>query len=405
MVGKRFGQALAESTDSWHDWLEPIIRAIGETEEAERNHDLLVGYVRGIADAQPTVVESLKQRTANSPLLAPVLPRLCSIDGFTASDIALMIAALQNGLLSPEQLTWETVRLGIRDASPEMMSLLLDALLRHSGAGFAQALVLLGYHVHSDRNRLEAFRPQIRTIAENVLRWRWRNLPDPDGACHHFENVISWLFEQGPDDPDAALSLSKAVAGSTGYASTKTLESVLPLLLSRFPEVAWPLIGWAIVAGDPRQHSHFELMLGEPPWRRHGESTAPILNLPDDTLFAWCHAHPDRAPAFAARTVSLLEVDGDSDGGLCVHPVMIRLIEEFGDRENVTDAAIRSMDAKGWFRTEASLWTPYRQPMKQLRGHSSPTVRRWAETTLRRMNKAVENARARDEEREARVED
>ena len=403
MAGE-FGQALAKSMDSWHEWLEPIIRAIEETEEAERNYDLLVGFVRSIADEQPTVVDDLKQRAANSPLLAPVLPMLCSTDGFTAPDIALMAAALQNGLLSPGQLTWETVRLGIRDASPEMMSLLLDALLRHSGEGFAQALVLLGYYVYPDRNRLEAFRPQIRTIAENALCWPWRNLPDTDRACHHFENFISWLFEQGPDDPDAAaaaLSLSKAVAGITDYDCTETLESVLPLLLSRFPEVAWPLIGSAIVTGDLRQHSHFESLLGEPLWRKHGESTAPILNLPENTLFAWCHAHPDRAPAFAARTVSFLGVDNDSDSGLCVHPVMIRLIEEFGDRRNVIDAAIGSMGTKVWIGTVASLWTPYRQPMKQLLAHSSPTVRRWAKTTLRWMNKAAEDARVRDEEWEA----
>ena len=137
-------------------------------------------------------MEDLKQRAANCPLLTQVLPMLCSIDGFTSPDIVLMVAALEGGLLSPRQLTWETIRLGIRDASPEMMSPLLDALLCHSSEGFAQALDLLGYHVYSDRNRLEAFRPQIRTIAKNALRWPWRNLPGVDMASHHFKDII-WV--------------------------------------------------------------------------------------------------------------------------------------------------------------------------------------------------------------------
>ena len=110
--------------------------------------------------------------------------------------------------------------------------------------------------------------------------------------------------------------------------------------------------------------------------------------------------HPPSPPG----PVSFLGVDDDSDSGLCVHPVMIRLIEEFGDRKNVTDAAIRSMGTKVWFGTEESLWTPYRQPMKQLLAHSSPTVRRWAKTTLRWMNKAIEDAHVRDEEWDARGE-
>ena len=409
MAGE-FGQALAEPTDSWADWLEPIIQAIGETEEteeAERNYDLLAGFVRGIADEQPAVVEALKQRAAHCPLLTQVLPMLCSINGFTSSDIALIVAALEGGLLSPRQLTWETVRLGIRDASPEMMSPLLDALLCHSSEGFTQALDLLGYHVYSDRNLLEAFRPQIRTIAKNALRWPWRNLSDTGMAYHRFKDIILWMFEQGPDDPDtadAALSLSKAVAGITDYDCTETLEAVLPILLSQFPEVAWPLIGSAIVREDPRQSFLFELMLNESRWQKHGESTAPILNLPEDTLFAWCHAHPDQAPAFAARTVPFLEVDGDDESGLRVHPVMIRLIEEFGDRKDVIDATIRSMGTKVWIGAEASLWTPYWKPMKQLLAHSSPTVRHWAKTTLRWMKRASKDAHVRDEEWEARVE-
>ena len=227
-------------------------------------------------------------------------------------------------------------------------------------------------------------------------------------ASHHFKDIILWMLEQGPDDPDtagAAYSLSKAAAGIQDYDRTRALELVLPILLSRFPEVAWSLIGSAIVRQDPRQSFLFESLLSEPSWQKHGESPAPILNLPEDTLFAWCCAHPDRAPAFAARTVPFLEMDGDSESGLRVHPVMIRLIEEFGDCKNVTDAAIRSMEAKVWIKTEESRWTPYVQPMKQLLAHPSPTVRRWAKAILRWMKRASKDAHVRDEEWKARVED
>ncbi len=404
---REFGQALAESMDSGDDWLEPIIQAIEQTEEAERSYNLLVGFVRGIADQQPAVVEDLKQRAANCPLLTPALPMLCSIDGFTSSDIVLMVATLQNGQLSPRRLTWAIVGPGLWNVPPKVISPLLDAMLHHSGEGFAQALDLLGHHVYSDHNRLEAFRPQIRTIAENALCWPWRNLRGTDMASHHFKDIILWMLEQGPDDPDASavvLALSKAAAGIQDYDRTHALKLVLPILLSRFPEVTWPLIGSAIVQGDPRQYSPFKSLLSEPLWRRYGESTAPILNLPEDTLFAWCRAHPNRAPAFAAKTVPFLGVDSDSDNGLCVHPIMIRLIEEFGDCKNVTDAVYSSMGSKVWIGTEESLWAVYRQPLEELLANSSPNIRRWAKATLRRMERESQDAHGRDEEWKARVE-
>jgi len=412
-MAREFGQALAESADSWKDWLEPIIRVIEETEEAERNYDLLVGYVRGIADEQPTVVEDLKQRAAETTFLAPALPMLCSHPGFTPSDIALMIAALQNRLLPPRWLSWGIVYPGLRNAPPELMIPLLDAMLRHSSKGFAGALNLLGFHVYPDRNRLEAFRPQIRTIAEDALRWPWRDLPDADMVPHHFRDIVLWMLERGPADPDAsatALALSKAAANITDSGRMYRLEAVLPILLSRFPGVAWPLIGSAIVGNDPRQRFLCESMLGKQPGSSRGqelddgENCVPILHLPEDTLFAWCHAHPERAPAFAAKTVPFLASNEDGKDCLSMHPVMIRLIEEFGDREDVTDAVVGTLLTKPRFVPEEGWWTTYHQLVTKLLGHANPKVRRWAKAVLRELQRWIEHARVRDAEGEARVE-
>ena len=57
-----FGVALAGLADSPLDWLEPIILSVVETPEGERNYDLLSGYVTGIAEDYPDIVEAIKQR-------------------------------------------------------------------------------------------------------------------------------------------------------------------------------------------------------------------------------------------------------------------------------------------------------------------------------------------------------
>lgn len=396
--------------------MEPIIQAIEDTEEAERNYNLLVGFVQGIADEQSDVIESLKRRAAESSILAPALPLICSFQGFTPSDIALMVDALQNELLSPRWLSWETVRPGLQNVLPELMIPLLNAMLHHSGEGFAGALNILGHYVYLDHNRLEAFRPQIRTIAENALRWPWRNPSDTNMAIMtsgHFKDIISWMLDRGPDDSDAsatALALSKAAVNVTAYDRIYRMESILPILLSRFPGVVWPLIGSAIVGNDPRPHFLCQSMLGEQPGSSRGqkpgdgEICAPILQLPEDTLFAWCHAHPERAPAFAARTIPFLASNEGGTDSLSVHPVMLRLIEEFGDREDVTEAIIGTLLTKSRFVPEEGWWTTYHRLATKLSGHSNPKVRQWAKVTLRKLGRLIQHARVRDAEMEARVE-
>ena len=65
-----FGQAIADLAELPLDWLEPIIEALGEVPESERDFDLLTGYLVGINEVYPEKVEQLKERAAASEVLA-----------------------------------------------------------------------------------------------------------------------------------------------------------------------------------------------------------------------------------------------------------------------------------------------------------------------------------------------
>ena len=412
-MAREFGQAIGEITDSQDnrrelliqdDWLELIIQALEKVPEAERNYDLLKGYIQNIAEDQPAMVEHLKQRATKEPLLIPVLQMLCALLRFSASDTDLIIKVLQDGSLPPSMLTGA----GIWDSEPEVVTPLFDTLLEHSNEGLASAIKLMEVYVYGNRDRLNAVCPQIQKMAAFVSHWPWEiNMMSGDLVRHGFRSILTPMLEQGPGDRNAsavALALSKAVSQIKGYEGYRVMEPLLPILLSRFPAIAWPLIGTAIVTAEPHQSHRFELLLREPGRKRHGESTAPILSLPEDTLFAWCHAHPERAPAFAARTVSFLGSQDHGGNGLYVHPVMIRLIEEFGNRKDVTEASYEAMGNKGFVELEESLWMPYQKPLMKLLDHPNPTVQRWAKNGLRWLRKVLEDSRLRDAEREARVE-
>ena len=333
---------------------------------------------------------------------------MCSTLGLSPPDIALMVTALQDGLLSPGCLTWKTIGTGLRNASPSVVCPLFDAMMDHSREGFAGALELLGLYAYGHHNGLEEFRLQIRKIADNALRWPWRNLPNSDMARNYFDDFLTWMLERGPDDPEAsatARALAKAAVNVTDYDQTHTLKTVLPILLSKFPGVVWPLIGSAIVEDDPRQRFLFETMLRAPSWLDCGETCAPILKLPEDTLFAWCHAHPEHAPVFVAKTVPFLLSGGNIDDGPRVHPVMMRLIEEFGNREDLVYAVDTAMWANVRPVPEEHLWITYREQVTKLLPHPCLNVRRWAKAMLRRLGDLIDHSRVRDAEMEARIED
>ena len=52
-----------------------------------------------------------------------------------------------------------------------------------------------------------------------------------------------------------------------------------------------------------------------------------ILNVPEDILFAWCHANPDVGPAFLAQFIPVLESQRPQAGGNTLHPIAKRLLD------------------------------------------------------------------------------
>ena len=280
---------------------------------------------------------------------------------------------------------------------------LIDIMLDHGAEAFAVAMGLMESCTRGARGKIADFRSQIRKSAESFTRWK--QLRKHQGAAADFERIVHWMLEQGRKDGDAratALALAKALVNVEGHREGRFLKPMIPKLLSAFPEITWPLIGQAIVSDRQREGHLAHELRGRRP--ADGESNPIILSLPEDTLFAWCHAHPDRAPAFAAGVVPVLAGSKLEASERSLHPVMIRLIDEFGDREGMLQAVQDNIRTPSRSGSLASRFALYKEPLTTLRSHPKPKVRRWAKATLRGLATMIENAHDEEEEREARGE-
>ncbi len=398
-----FGQSIASATDSPLEWLERIILAVSETPENERNFDLLAGFIVGIAEDHPDVVNRMKQRVTLSSELAPALPLFCWRLGITSSDIGLVISALEADLLPPWRLMqWalggELAKVPIHGVVP-----LFDAMLDHSAEAYVAGMELMGMYVFGEIERLDNLRPQVRKVAENLSRWE--PLLGRTTLNHHFGKIMKWMLKKGRQDNDAratAFALSKAMVNVVDWNNERVIEPVIPMLLSDFPEVTWPLIGQAIVS-DRKRAWRFEHLLGDLSFNR--EKAPAILYLPEDTLFAWCHAHPDSAPAFVATIVPVLTTyQADAPEQVFLHPVMNRLLDEFGDREDILRSLALNIGNFCWTGSVTTYYSLYQAPLTTLCEHPRRQVRRWARSMLYRLDDAIKNARDEDQEEEARWE-
>ena len=400
------GISIARLTETPTEWLEAIVRATSATPEDIRNYDLLSGYVTGVAMSHPTDADAFMQRAARVPALAPVIPQIASRLGIKTSDVQLAIYALLSGFLPPRRLhAWALGRV-LTEVPARVVARLFDALTTHSYEGFTATCTLMGMYAYGDFCKLEALRPQVVGLAKNAELWRAnsdRQSPGQQVSEHHFEKIMKWMLAKGKDDPFAratALVLAKWVADVKDLRDVGIIKSILPVMLADFPEIVWPLLGNAVVS-DGQRAVRLKYMLGDrlSVWHK---SNPVILHLPEDTLFAWCHAHPERAPAFLTSILPITKAPQSDQPDEVMHPVMLRLVEEFGDREDVKEATMSNIHSYTTVGSLASHFSLYEDMFKKLRQHPKPKVRRWARNIRYHLQKNVDDSKLFDDEIKAR---
>lgn len=394
---KNFGIVLGKTAGMFppEKWLEQIERAAIEAPDGDRNLDLLCGYYIGTAKACPDMAAMLKKRMVESPVLARGLPSVCAGLGVVPADIHLAVGALQRRLLPAAQLAVWSWSGALHKLCPAQVAPLLDALMASSDDKALTIALDLTCAYSLDRpESLDRLRPQIRMCAKEYLK---KGCPPTDASsAYDFEQLMGWMLRNGREDVDAcatALDLAKLLVAGLGHVGADLPTSITCRLLSDFPEIVWPYIGAAIVS-DRGQALLMEVVLGN----KRGDDTSAVLSLPEAALLAWCHAHPDQAPAFAATVVPVLKVDQD---GSMLHPTLRRVVDEFGDRTEVLDAIERNIGTYSWIGPVTGYYERYVDPIGGLTTHRIPTVRRWAQRMADVLRARIEESRDKEAERDA----
>lgn len=393
-----FGRAIAQEAENPLAWFDPICAAYSAAPRDEADFGLLGGYMAGLAQREPAAVDPFKQMAVTSAAFAPALPFICSCVGLTETDVSLVVTALTAGFLQPGLLRqWmfggQIARLPSASLAP-----LLDMLFNMDGDTYFVALDLLGMHVFGDRTRLDELRPQLRLAAAKVSQ--------PSGQPrsrmnHHFKQAMEWILAKGRTDADAAAIaaiLAKQIVVAEEKPSRDLIEPLLPQMLRDFPEIVWPIIGHAIVS-NRKEAWRMEDVLGDT-FSFQAKRPA-ILELPEEVLFAWCHTHTETAPAFVAGLLPILTSRDLNDKNRTLHPRTKRLLDEFGDRNDVLEALWRNIHTYGWSGSRADYYALYDGPLHQLETHPHGALRRWAKKTRIQLHRDIDNVHVEEDERDA----
>ena len=385
----QFGWFLAEKTEKPLHWKKLIMEEFESAPEAERSHELLVGYLAGIEDKDPKEFEKFKREAAESPVFAPVLLALTACTGISSEDVSAAIKALETNLIREPAVMNFWCRTALTRLQPSDVAPLFGFMLEKKKPGFFEvALKLMGMYMHDKEERLDELTPQLLLAAgyPSIVK-DWNN-----ESPYHYEVLMNRLISRGSEDPDAriaAILISRQLVDENLHLNgIRIISRILPVLLSNLGEIVWPLISKA-VKERPDEWKLSNALTSKPP---HGGEDPAILSLPENLLFGWCHANPEFAPAFVAGSVPVLKETGEAPE---LHPVVRRLLDEFGERGDVLDGLESNIPGSTWHGSLEDGFAPYQEPLRKIRNHKKKPVRRWAAGMLGK----IENLRRREEGR------
>jgi hypothetical protein len=420
--GHALGRHIIESVDDREGVIDAVLACLGRIPSGERNPALLGGMLAGAEKSDPAMIDRKLDAFASDADMIPLLPWLTMQTKIQLRDLERIAAALREGRILPDQARVLAMGSALSHLPPTVLAVLNDALMDAGPRGYWATVEVMGMYVFQRLEMCDALRPQLRRLMEE---FGVEHLDQARSAMdsHHFYELASWMIRLGSDDPDGALAARAlarqavrwCVEESSSYRDRGALERLLPELFAHCWAVAWPIVSESMEAHRDVIWK-FESLLRV--FNLEGETVAsPIFSVPWDVLRAWCHAHPDYGPAFLMRIAPVFErvqtlakdvteekdtshEDGRKPEPRRWNPIVLHLLDDFGDREEVRNALGANMMTFMWRGSRVPYFEHYAAPLETLLKHHRPAVAAWARRQLAAQQQLARQEQVREDEQE-----
>jgi hypothetical protein len=224
------------------------------------------------------------------------------------------------------------------------------------------------------------------------------NLHDDTMLAHAWQDAASKLLL--PDPPDTALAshIAHEIVESAGkerfsYSAGHYVTPVLTILLRRYFDSTWPVVGAALISDDWKTSFSLTNVLGNLHDKNVG--AALIADFPLDFLLGWCNQHQPKAPRTLARITPVIQT---TNSGLEWHPVAKMLLDHFGQDPRILSELSSNWGTFGWSGSLIPYFEQQLTLLNQLADHPLHTVRRWQVQNAAWTRHRIEVERNREEE-------
>jgi len=215
---------------------------------------------------------------------------------------------------------------------------------------------------------------------------------------YHWSEFSKKLLSYG--DQEFAVSLTKQLLTtcSSGFDHSDIWNYIKPLFndyIKQFSTVLWPLVGDAIVRAEGKERYWLKQLLERGNSFSNHQPSIFSAVVPSD-MISWCLENPDLGPIFVAESVDIFKPVEEEK---VPTTLFIALLEYFGDDERVARALSDNLATGGWTGSLVPYLKADKAALSPLIEHKNSNVTRWVKGHISRIEKHIEYASTRDDEK------
>ena len=100
----------------------------------------------------------------------------------------------------------------------------------------------------------------------------------------------------------------------------------------------------------------------------------------NEIIFEWCKKNSEKGPR---RIANIMPLEIETNGTVTWHPLARKIIDEFGNQQEVLDELSANMGTYGTIGSRVPYLTSLKILVSELRTHTIPEVRKWADSKIK----------------------
>jgi len=393
--GHEFGKILGE-LDAEYYWLNQIFKAIKDSNNTSVH--FLGGYLSSIKSKNESLWENTLERCSDDGILKGFLLEIIWRSGISDSAVYLIIKALKNEEVRPEEIKLFTYGARFREVSAKVFMEFIEEYYRIEDGKYASVILgIIDQYANShpqiitDAKDLILKYTTCQEILENaddrMIPYYWDRLSTKlmnefnDTISHYVDYIMIYLSRSNSELSRFGILLNPYFQEKFEYALKNDLKNTWEKFKKTLLDknlATWKLI--YILRGD---YSSF------------GRSKNSLLKfIPDTYLWEWVEENAADAPYILAQMIPLHESEPN------LHPLARKLLIKYPADEDIASLISTNWHSEGSFGPESLHFEKKIQIAKKWAEDPEPLVKSWALKEVEYLKERIKIAKIREEERD-----